>query len=130
MSRSFDLELRELRQAGERLENATKEWVVAYRLYVGAVDALAKPQKRLQNRQKKAAYQYEVSATCLKLRHRLIKSPRAELAQRILRALAEGISVSIADAFQLRNWANKTSDAVGTLEESARHILKQENYTH
>jgi len=40
VSRSFDLELRELRQAGERLENATKEWVVAYRLYVGAVDAL------------------------------------------------------------------------------------------
>jgi hypothetical protein len=26
--------LRGLRQARERLENATKEWVVAYRLYV------------------------------------------------------------------------------------------------
>ena len=57
-------------------------------------------------------------------------SPRAELAQRILRAMAEGISVSIADAFQLRNWANNTSDAVGTLEEIARHILEQENHTH
>jgi hypothetical protein len=51
-------------------------------------------------------------------------SRRAELAQRILKAMAEGILVSIADAFQLRNWANGTSDAVGTLEEIARHILE------
>ena len=42
MSQSIDLELRGLRQAGERLENATKEWVVAYRFYVGAVEALSR----------------------------------------------------------------------------------------
>ena len=40
VSQSIDLDLRELRQAGERLEDATKDWVLAYRLYVGAVDAL------------------------------------------------------------------------------------------
>jgi hypothetical protein len=37
---SIDLDLQELRQAGERLEDATKNWVLAYRLYVRAVDAL------------------------------------------------------------------------------------------
>ena len=42
MLQSIDLELRGLRQAGERLENATEEWVVAYRLYVGAVDTLSR----------------------------------------------------------------------------------------
>jgi hypothetical protein len=40
VSQSIDLDLRGLRQAGERLENATKDWAVAYRLYVGAVSAL------------------------------------------------------------------------------------------
>jgi hypothetical protein len=57
-------------------------------------------------------------------------SPRAELAQRVLKAMVAGISVSTVDALQLRNWANNTSDAVGTLEEIARHILEQENHTH
>jgi hypothetical protein len=42
VSQSIDVELRGLRQARERLENATKEWVVAYRLYVGAVEALSR----------------------------------------------------------------------------------------
>jgi hypothetical protein len=49
------------------------------------------------------------------------------LAQRILKSVAEGVSVSTEDAFQLRNWANNTRDAMGTLEEIARHILEQEN---
>jgi hypothetical protein len=44
--------------------------------------------------------------------------------------MVEGISVSTADALQLRNWANNTSDAVGTLEEIAWHILEQETHTH
>ena len=57
-------------------------------------------------------------------------SPRAELAQRILKAMVEGISVSTADAARLRNWANNTSDAVGTLEEIAWHMLEQETHTH
>jgi hypothetical protein len=43
-------------------------------------------------------------------------SPREELSQRVLKAMVEGISVSTADALQLRSWANNTSDAVGTLE--------------
>jgi hypothetical protein len=40
MLQSIDYELRGLREAGSRLENATKEWDVAYRLYTSAVDAL------------------------------------------------------------------------------------------
>jgi hypothetical protein len=61
VSQSIDVGLRGLRQARERLENATKEWVVAYRLYVGTVEA--KPQKRLQN---PAGEGCVSSVTCLK----------------------------------------------------------------
>jgi hypothetical protein len=55
-------------------------------------------------------------------------SPRADLAQRILKSMAEGVSVSAEDAFQLRNWSSNTRDAMGTLEEIARHILEQEHH--
>jgi hypothetical protein len=34
VSQSIDLDLPGLRQVGERLENATKDWELAYRLYV------------------------------------------------------------------------------------------------
>ena len=40
MLQSIDYELRGLREARDRLEHATKEWDVAYRLYTSAVDAL------------------------------------------------------------------------------------------
>ena len=53
MPQSIDLDIRELRQARERLEDATKEWVLAYRLYVGAVDALGKHASKTGRRRRR-----------------------------------------------------------------------------
>jgi hypothetical protein len=53
VSQSIDLDLRGLRQAGERLEDATKDWVLAYRLYVGAVDALRKNASKTGRRRRR-----------------------------------------------------------------------------
>jgi exonuclease VII small subunit len=40
VAQSLDRELRGLQRAGQRLENASKEWEQAYRLYVAALDKL------------------------------------------------------------------------------------------
>jgi hypothetical protein len=42
MSQRIDQEIRELRRAGRRLENASKEWEAAYREYLGAMSALSR----------------------------------------------------------------------------------------
>ena len=53
-------------------------------------------------------------------------SPRAELAQRLLKTMAAGLQVSFPDAIQLRNWSVCPEDCVLPLEELALHILDQE----
>jgi hypothetical protein len=55
-------------------------------------------------------------------------SARAQLARRVLRALASsGESVSTHDALQLRNWAATPEDAMLPLREIALRILIEEN---
>jgi hypothetical protein len=56
-------------------------------------------------------------------------SPRAELAQQILKTMANGDSVSTEDAIQLRNWANTPNDAMLALDEVARNVLGQKRNT-
>ena len=53
-------------------------------------------------------------------------SARAELAQRVLEALAHGNLVSFNDAIRLRNWAVCPEDVMLPLAEIARRILDQE----
>jgi hypothetical protein len=53
-------------------------------------------------------------------------SARAELARRVLEAIAQGLPVSTHNALQLRNWANSSDDAMLSLKEIAQHILEQE----
>jgi hypothetical protein len=55
-----------------------------------------------------------------------VPSARATLAQRLLRILEHGQSVSSTHALQLRNWAISHDDAVLPLEELAHLILSQE----
>jgi len=40
LPQSVDVELRGVQRATKRLENATKEWEEAFRLYAAALDAL------------------------------------------------------------------------------------------
>ena len=58
--------------------------------------------------------------------HLRMGSARAELARRVLEALARGDSVSFTDAIQLRNWAVRPEDAVLPLSEIALGVLAQE----
>jgi hypothetical protein len=58
------------------------------------------------------------------------KTPRTECARRVLKAMADGVSVSTEEAIQLRNWANNSHDAMGSIEEIARNILKEERNMH
>ena len=53
-------------------------------------------------------------------------SPRAELAQHLLKTMAAGLQVSFTDAIQLRNWSVCPEDCVLPLEELALQILDQE----
>ena len=53
-------------------------------------------------------------------------SARAELARRVLAALAQGLSVTFDDAIRLRNWAARPEDALLPLAEIALGILTQE----
>jgi hypothetical protein len=55
-----------------------------------------------------------------------MNSTRAELARRVLEALARGYTVPPSDALQLRNWAINSEDAMLSLEEIAYRILSQE----
>jgi hypothetical protein len=57
-------------------------------------------------------------------------STRAQLARRILDAIAHGDSVPLEDAIQLRNWADRPKDSLRPLAEIARAILgREENQT-
>jgi hypothetical protein len=42
MVQRIDREIVELRRAGQRLENASKEWGAAYQQYLGALHALSR----------------------------------------------------------------------------------------
>ena len=53
-------------------------------------------------------------------------SPRAALARRILKILAEGSQVPVRDALQLRSWASAPEDAMLPLAEIAIEILNRE----
>jgi CheY-like chemotaxis protein len=53
-------------------------------------------------------------------------SARAQLARRILEALARGETVSTDDAIQLRNWAARPKDITLPLEQIAHHIVVQQ----
>jgi hypothetical protein len=50
-------------------------------------------------------------------------SARIQLARRVLETLAQGDSVSLNDAMQLRNWADRPKDSLRPLAEIARAIL-------
>jgi hypothetical protein len=50
-------------------------------------------------------------------------SARIQLATRVLETLAQGDSVSLNDAMQLRNWADRPKDSLRPLAEIARAIL-------
>jgi hypothetical protein len=50
-------------------------------------------------------------------------SARIQLATRVLETLAQGDSVSLNDAMQLRNWADHPKDSLRPLAEIARAIL-------
>lgn len=54
-------------------------------------------------------------------------SARAQLARRVLETLAQGYSVSFADAIQLRNWAVRPEQSLLPLAEIARRILDHED---
>ncbi len=49
MSHRINREMLELRRAGERLENASKELSTAYRRYMGALHALSRKTGRAKN---------------------------------------------------------------------------------
>ena len=53
-------------------------------------------------------------------------SAKIQLARRVLETLAQGDSVSLNDAIQLRNWAGCPEDSLLALAEIARAILDQE----
>jgi hypothetical protein len=53
-------------------------------------------------------------------------STRAQLARRILDAIAHGDSVPLENAIQLRNWAGCPEDSLLPLAEIARAILGRE----
>jgi hypothetical protein len=51
----IDRKLRGLQQAGQRLENASKEWAAAYRLYAAALTELDRKQTPPEKRPQPAA---------------------------------------------------------------------------
>ena len=53
-------------------------------------------------------------------------SPRAALARRVLKILAQGSQVPVDDALQLRSWASEPEDALLPLAEIAINILNRE----
>jgi hypothetical protein len=55
-----------------------------------------------------------------------MQSERAALAERVLKALMEGATVVVADALQLRAWAETPEDALLPLRDLASRILNIE----